>query len=238
MVKAIRKISLPGVSTHVLVVDDGSRDKTAAAAQAAGAIVVSHPTNYGVGAGFRTGLKWALKEGCNYLIHLDADGQIPPQQIPLLFAPVLKGQADVCLSSRFIESHPKNLACWKAFLLRIMAQSVGFLTGYQLTDLSCGFRCFNRKTMEVLNPHFDYDYIQETLIQSLANNAKVMEAPVTVHYDARPSGSQMSHRVFKYSFRFMMLLAYSLMDFYFLRMKNYFRQHDLIPMSALQSKIG
>ncbi len=214
VVKGVRAVQIPGVKISVVVIDDGSIDDTATLARDAGAQVLVHPRNRGVGAGFRTGLDWALEHGADLLLHMDSDGQVLAEEIPLLVDPVLHGLADVALGCRFLRGRPENLAMWKATALRGMAQLVGLVTGYRLHDLSCGFRCMNRRIMQEIRPTFDYDYIQETLIQALAHRARIVEIPVTVLYEVEPQRVAMSSRVWTYGRRFMALTGYSLLQFY------------------------
>src|SRR5579883_865456 len=97
----VAAVRIDGVEVHALVVDDGSRDATAELARGAGAEVISHPKNRGVGAAFRTGRDRAVEAGADYLVHMDSDGQILASEIPLLAAPVLRGDADLAIGSRF-----------------------------------------------------------------------------------------------------------------------------------------
>jgi glycosyltransferase involved in cell wall biosynthesis len=212
LVSEIMRLPLEGVRITALVVDDGSRDRTAEVARAAGAVVVAHPRNRGVGAAFRTGRDWALENGADFLVHMDSDGQVAPREIPLLLAPVRAGEVDLCSGSRFQKGAPAGLSTWKAFGLANVARTVGVLTGYALTDLSCGFRCMSRQVLAIVNPTYDYDYIQETLIQALAAGARVREVPVTVSYDAGDAG--MSSRTMRYMSRFFGLTGFALARFY------------------------
>jgi glycosyltransferase involved in cell wall biosynthesis len=215
VVAGVRAVHIDGVDVHALVVDDGSRDDTAALARAAGAEVISHPRNRGVGAAFRTGRDHALAAGADFLIHMDSDGQVLPAEIPRVAGPVLGGEADLALGSRFSTGEPpRNLERWKAFGLTSIARTIGLLTGYRLTDISCGFRCMNRKVMEAARPTFDYDYIQETLIQALAIGARVVEVPVTVLYEHEPARPGMSARTLRYGRRFLGLTAFGMANFY------------------------
>ena len=215
VIEEARAVRIDGVEITVVVVNDGSRDDTARIAEQAGATVLSHPKNRGVGAGFRTGRDWAVEQGFDYVVHMDSDGQVLPREIPLLFAPVASGAADLALGSRFVHGSPAHLTAWKALALKSMAKTVRVLTGYPaLTDLSCGFRCMNRKILEAVRPTFDHDYIQETLIQALAAGARIVDVPVTVLYEEAPTRKGMSGQTFRYSRKFIMLTAYSLASFY------------------------
>ena len=214
LVARARAVALPGVDVTLLVVDDGSTDDTGALAERAGATVLRHARNRGVGAAFRTGRDWALAHGFDFLVHLDADGQLLPEELPLVVTPVLRGDADLALGSRFIGKPPPNLGRWKALALAGAARGVALATGYRLSDMSCGFRCMNRHVMQSVRPTFDVDYIQETLIQALAVGARVVAVPVTVYYATSPSRKGLSKRPLRYGSRFLGLTAFALLDFY------------------------
>ena len=212
MVRRIRKIVIPGIAVTVLVVNDGSRDETAKLATEAGAVVISHSVNRGVGAAFRSGILYARKEEFDYLLHMDSDGQIAPEQIPNLLDPLLRGDADLVLGSRFCGEFPANFKRWKVNALRALAGLLSLLTGSHLSDISCGFRAMNRMVLLELNPRFDYDYIQESLLQALAARARTVDVPVIVHYNVEPTG--MSRRTLRYISRFLLIMASGLLYFY------------------------
>ena len=215
VVRRVLAVRIEGVEVRALVVDDGSKDDTAQLAEGAGAEVVRHPKNRGVGAGFRTGRDHALAQGADYLLHMDSDGQVLPEEIPLVFAPVHSGEADFVLGSRFLQgARPEHLDAWKAWGLHTLARTIGIATGYRLSDLSCGFRCMNRRILEAVRPTFDYDYIQETLIQALGAGARVVEVPVTVKYEKDPVRKGMSGATLRYTRRFLALTAWSMANFY------------------------
>jgi glycosyltransferase involved in cell wall biosynthesis len=100
----VDRVRATGLDLDVLVVNDGSRDDTAALAAAHGATVVSHPFNLGYGAALQTGYKYALRHDYDYVVQMDADGQHDPAYIPRLLEPVRAGEADVVIGSRFIEA--------------------------------------------------------------------------------------------------------------------------------------
>jgi glycosyltransferase involved in cell wall biosynthesis len=214
VVAAVRAVSLPDFVVTVLVVDDGSADDTAERARRAGAEVVVHPQNRGVGAAFRTGVEWARAHGVELLLHMDSDGQIDAAEIPLLLAPVAAGEADIAIGTRFAVGSPRALEGWKAGGLQIVARTVGVLTGQPLSDLSCGFRCMNRRVLDEVSPSFDFDYIQEVLIQAIASGARLVEVPVNVRYDLPGRRPGMSARVLRYGSRFLGLTAWALGGFY------------------------
>lgn len=210
VVEGVLAQRIEGVEITALVVNDGSRDQTAELALAAGATVISHPRNRGVGAGFRTGLVHANSLGADYLIHMDSDGQFHSDEIPLLLAPVRDGHADMTVGSRFLRERPANMGRAKARALTGVARLVGRSLGHRLTDLSCGFRCMNRSVMRKIWPTFDYDYIQETLIQAMLSDIVIEEVPVTVEYPEGEQVGAMSNRPLRYGTRFLGMTAYAL----------------------------
>jgi glycosyltransferase involved in cell wall biosynthesis len=215
LVEEARSVCIDAVDISVVVVDDGSHDDTAARAASAGARVLRHPQNRGVGAGFRTGRDAAVAAGVDYLIHMDSDGQVLPREIQRVFAPVGRGEADLALGSRFARTPaPDHMPRWQALGLRGMAGAVSVATGHPLSDISCGFRCMNQRVLGVVRPTFDYDYIQETLLQALAAGVRVVDVPVTVLYGKPHARVGMSANTIRYGCRFVGLTAYALTKFY------------------------
>ncbi len=130
--------------TEVVVVDDGSPDRTGAEAEAAGARVIRHVLNRGQGAALATGLAYALARGADVVVTFDADGQHDPEDIPALTGPILRGEADVALGSRFLDgrSNPPPL---RRALLAAARVLTNFSTGVRLTDAHNGLRAFSRE---------------------------------------------------------------------------------------------
>jgi len=214
MIVKILRLDIPKMSIVALVVDDGSRDQTARLAREAGAQVLSHGANRGVGAAFRTGLEWARENHFDFLAHIDADGQHRPEDIVRLIEPVAQGKADLAIGSRFLGAPPENLARWKSVSLQSLSRGVGRLTGCRLSDISCGLRCMNQRIMEKVVPTFDYDYIQESLLQAMAARARIMEIPVPVSYPAGPHSGRGPIETLRYILNSLALTAYALLEFF------------------------
>jgi glycosyltransferase involved in cell wall biosynthesis len=222
VVGSVLALRIPDVEITALVVNDGSADDTARLAATAGARVLSHERNRGVGAAFRTGLDFARQEGVEFLAHMDSDGQLLATDIPRVLLPVQLGLCDLALGSRFVKgtAPPAHFARWKGLALGSVSQGVGFLTGYELSDISCGLRCMNRTVIEAIRPSVDYDYIQETLLQALAARVRICDVPVTALYEAE-GNKGMSGRTLRYSRRFLKLVASGLFQFYSVRGREY-----------------
>jgi hypothetical protein len=143
----------------VLVVDDGSADDTARQAELAGAFVVRHPFNLGIGGTVQTGLKFAQRQGYDLVIRVDGDGQHDPHDIPLLHSALLAGQADVVIGSRFLDT-PHNLPIprMRRLGIRVFALMVSLLTGCRATDTTSGFFALNRRAIDTLVAYMPQDY--------------------------------------------------------------------------------
>ncbi|MEK9151101.1 MAG: glycosyltransferase family 2 protein [Patescibacteria group bacterium] len=165
------------------VIDDGSQDKTVAVAKAAGAdFVYSNGVNRGVGKTFRVAVERALENGADIMVNIDADGQFDPLDIGKLIRPILDGQADMVSADRFSLRTAKNIPWIKDVLNRFAANIIGRFMNASISDLTCGFRAYNRETMLRLNLPGDYTYTQEVIIDALGKNLKVSWIPVAVTY--------------------------------------------------------
>ena len=128
----------------VLVVDDGSRDETAAVARAHGACVVSHPFNLGYGAALQTGYKHAMRAGYRYLVQMDADGQHDPADIERLLAPLRAGVADVVIGSRFAEARGYRMGAARVVGRTFFQRLLVACGGPQVSDPTSGFQALGR----------------------------------------------------------------------------------------------
>ncbi|MHA1354548.1 MAG: glycosyltransferase family 2 protein [Candidatus Heimdallarchaeota archaeon] len=159
----------------ILVVNDGSTDKTVDEAIKAGAFVYSHEINQGLAETFRTEMKLCSELGTEIIVHTDADGQYRAEEIPNLIEQVELGY-DLVLGSRFmgtIESMPKM----KRFGNKAFSRLISLLTRRRISDGQTGFRAFTRKVAEELPIESDYTYTQEQIIRACQNNYKILEVP-------------------------------------------------------------
>lgn len=175
---------LPGIDEILVqVVDDGSQDRTLAVARTAQAdFVYTNGSNQGVGRTFRHAVEHALENGADIMVNIDADGQFDPLDIEKLVAPLLAGQADMVSADRFSEYKAKNIPWIKDFLNRLAANTIASFMNARISDLTCGFRAYNRETLLRLNLPGDYTYTQEVIIDALGKNLKVFWVPVKVTY--------------------------------------------------------
>lgn len=192
---------LPGIDeVCVVVIDDGSRDETASIARAAGAEVVSHGRNRGVGAAFQTGMEAALERRADIMVNMDADGQFDPTDIAKLVAPVVAGEADFVTASRFArkEFHPEMTAT-KFWGNQGMSWLISILTGRKFYDVSCGFRAYSRETLLRLNLHGQFTYTQESFLDLTYKGLSILEVPVQVRGTREHGQSRVASNLFRYA---------------------------------------
>jgi glycosyltransferase involved in cell wall biosynthesis len=194
--------ALPEVD--ILVIDDGSADKTGEQARKAGAKVLSHPFNMGYGVAIQTGYKYADRAGYEYLVQLDADGQHDPTGILTLLQPVINGEADFALGSRFLASSesyrpslPRRIGMkfFRFLVTRIIRQD--------LKDCTSGFQAFNARVIHFFTRDiFPCDYPDADVLISLhLAGFRMKEVPVTMYENAAGksmhSGAKPLYYVFK-----------------------------------------
>ena len=131
----------------VVVIDDGSTDRTAAVAAEKGAVVVSLPFNLGIGGAVQTGLQYARDHDFDISVQIDADGQHDPGELPKLLVPLIEGEADVVVGSRFLGEKNYKAPMLRRIGIRIFARIVSTVVGQPLTDTSSSFRAYGRPSM-------------------------------------------------------------------------------------------
>jgi glycosyltransferase involved in cell wall biosynthesis len=196
-------MSIPGIEkVKILVMDDGSSDSTALRARDAGASVISHATNHGLGSTFRESISVALSERADIMVHIDGDGQFDPSDIPLLVAPVVDGVADMVTASRFAD--PKlipRMPLVKRWGNSCVAWIVRLLTGKKFHDVSCGFRVFSRETLLRMNLFGTFTYTQESFLDLIFKNLRILEVPVKVRGVREFGESRIASSIPRYAIR-------------------------------------
>ena len=205
--------SLTGIkSIQVLVVDDGSTDKTAELARASGAQVVSHGKNRGVGAAFHSAVQFALENEADILVGIDADGQFDPAEIPALIKPILDKRADMVVGNRFTYGIPVNMSRLKYWGNRKVAQMISNITGQRFQDVSCGFRAYNRESLLRLNIFGEFTYTHETILSLMYQGLQVLEYPIKVKYFPERK-SRVAGSIFLYATQTSKIILRVLLDY-------------------------
>ena len=169
---------------EVIVVDDGSTDRTSQVAIANQAVLLRHIINRGQGAALQTGNEYALIHGADIIVHFDADGQFLASEIKDIIAPIKEQEYDAVLGSRFLGKESKMPAT-KKYLIMPLARLVNYLFfGIKLTDPQSGFRALSRKSLTVIKiEQADWAHCTEILAKIFANKLKYKEIPITVVYN-------------------------------------------------------
>jgi glycosyltransferase involved in cell wall biosynthesis len=177
----------------VIVVDDGSTDDTAHIAIAAGAEVISHTRNLGKGAAFNTGFSEVRRFTPDVLVVLDADGQHSPGEIFQVARPVLAGQADIVVGSRYIEKRSK-IPRHRELGHLLTNFIVGTLAGMHISDSQSGYRAFSPKAVSTLSFQSS-GFSVEAEMQFLAqeHNLRIVEVPITIRYSDKPKRPVLTH---------------------------------------------
>lgn len=202
VIRAVPRV-LAGIDrVTVAVVDDGSTDATVERARAAGAVVVSHPRNMGVGAAFGTGVDTALRLGADVMVNMDADGQFNPRDIAKLVAPVVEGRAGFVSCTRF--GDPR----FEPKMPRLKRRGNGWMTALinaivrptpRFTDVSCGFRAYSRETLLRMNLFGRFTYTQETFIDLAAKRIPMAEVPLRVRGVRKYGESRVARNLWRYA---------------------------------------
>jgi hypothetical protein len=178
------RAAAPGAA--VIVVDDGSDDGTACAADAAGAQVLRQPANRGKGRAIAVGLATALAAGAELIVTLDADGQHPPEAIPLLVEPIAAGRSDLVVGSRARDARlmpaGRQLSNWLSSAL--LSRAVGF----SVPDSQSGFRAMRAEVAASVRPSgARYEYETEFLFLAARQGFRIAAVTVPTVYDGAPS---------------------------------------------------
>ncbi len=166
----------------VIVVDDGSTDGTARGAETGGASVVRHPKNQGPGAAVATCFLAALEAGAGVVVTLDGDGQHNPDEIPLLSAPILEGQADIAIGSRFLDGGCA-VPLYRRFGIGVITWLYNAGARGRLRDSQSCFRAYSRRLLEEIPlTETGFGFSVEILIEARRRGYRIVEVPISCVY--------------------------------------------------------
>lgn len=172
---------------QILVIDDGSTDKTSMVAKECGVPhIVKFTKKKGLARVFQAGLDTALALGADIIVNTDADGQYKGEDIPRLVKPIIEGKADIVIGNRDIE-HIEQFSFIKKRLQRLGSWVVRQLTGSSILDATTGFRAYNREAALRLNIISEYTYTLESIIQAEHKNLAIANITITTNAVSRPS---------------------------------------------------
>ena len=177
--KLMQNIKNNLLSVDVLVINDASTDDTGIISEGLNVEVLNLPYNLGIGGAVQTGYKFALEMGYDVVLRMDGDGQHPPEEARKLAEPVLKGNVDIAIGSRYLKEGNYNPSLLRKTGTRIFSSVVSFMIRQKITDATSGFTALNRDAMKILCQEFPRDYPEvESLIILHRNNMKITEIPV------------------------------------------------------------
>jgi len=193
VVKRIKKL-YPDIKA--VVINDGSSDNTTQEAESAGAPTVSLPYNLGIGGAVQTGFKIAEKEGFEIAIQIDGDAQHDPAYLKDLVAPLLRGELDMCIGSRFLsESSVFKSTFLRRIGINFFSDLLRVLVRTHLTDPTSGFRAINRKLIKEFAASYPVDFPEPEAIEMARRfGARIGEVPVRMQ---KRLGGKSSIRYFK-----------------------------------------
>jgi glycosyltransferase involved in cell wall biosynthesis len=177
----------------VLVVDDGSADRTAEQADRAGALVLELPINLGVGGAMRAGYTYAMRHGYDLAVQVDADGQHDPREIPRLLAEMQQEQADIVIGARFAGVGSYEARGPRRWSMRLLAGVLSRVCGTRLTDATSGFKMSSRRAITLFSTNYPAEYLGDT-VESLVIAARAGLVVRQVGVAMRPrAGGTPSH---------------------------------------------
>ncbi|MFD1859734.1 glycosyltransferase family 2 protein [Aeromicrobium camelliae] len=180
--------SIPGVDElEVLVIDDGSTDRTVEVAREHGVRhFVQHTRNMGLARSFRDGVDYALQHGADVVINTDGDNQYPQERIGDLVQPILEGRADIVIGDRQTKTIA-HFSAFKKFMQAVGSQVVNKAAGTELPDAASGFRAYTRESLIRLNIITQFSYCMETIIQAGNKRLRIESVPITTNPKTRES---------------------------------------------------
>jgi len=199
--------SIPGVDViEVLVMDDGSSDRTAAVARELGVNhVISHKSNRGLAAAFTTALDEALRQGADIIVNTDGDNQYPGSEIARIVAPIADGEADIVIGDRQPATSP-HYSSVKRRLHRWGTKVVSWLAGQPIPDPVSGFRAFSREAALQLTIVTSFSYTLESILHAAHKGLRLVFVPIRTN--ARTRDSRLFCSVFEFMFRSGITLSY------------------------------
>lgn len=196
---------------EILVVNDGSTDKTAQVAENAGASVMDNIINRGLGRTVQRGYDEAIKRGANIVVQIDADGQYDPEEIPKLIEPIIENKADFVLGSR-LENLKYKMPRVKEFGNKAFSWLLRRITGTDIKDGQTGFRAIRREVLENVRSRGDFTYTQEMIIKASNEGWRIESIPVNF-YPRNAGESRLISSPIDYAWRAWIIIFRTMRDY-------------------------
>ncbi len=186
------------ITPDSLVIDDGSSDDTSKISRQAGANVIIHKNSVGLGSVFKEAVEYAVEYDYDYLLTIDGDGQFSTNEIPLLLSPIFSGEVLFTSGNRF--KHGNDIAHMskiKKFGNKMVASMVNYILNSNYTDVSCGFRAYDKEALYHLNLLGGFTYTQEVFLNLGFKGITIKEVPISVTYFPERK-SRIARSIFRY----------------------------------------
>ena len=185
---AVLIIQLKKIADKIIVCNDGSTDLTSKIAEGLGATVINHAKNLGYGAAIRSIFLKSKDLGGDILVTFDADGQHRIEDINRVINPIINGESDLVIGSRFLDESAKEVPQYRKAGIKLITKITNATIKKQLTDSQSGFRAYSKKVLNELNPsELGMGISTEILIKASAKNFRISEVPIKITYDGNTS---------------------------------------------------
>jgi glycosyltransferase involved in cell wall biosynthesis len=164
-----------------VVVNDGSTDRTSRVARDLSVPVLDLPFNLGIGGAVQTGFKYALERGYRAAVQVDADGQHPAEQVGALLEPVLRGEADMVIGSRFVAETGYEGSMQRRAGIAFLSWLCSLAARTRITDATSGFRAYGRVALEYMASYYPADYPEpEAVVLAARRGLRIREMAVAM----------------------------------------------------------
>lgn len=192
---------------EIVVVDDGSTDRTAEVARSRGAHVLQLPFNLGIGAAMQTGYRYAHAKGFDLAVQIDGDGQHDPAELPAILDPLLRDEADLVVGSRFSGAESFRSSFLRRFGIRLFAWVVSAIARQRVTDTTSGFRAVNRRGIALFASEYPHDYPEvEATVMVVRHRLRLKEVPALMRERAAGRSSITAFRSVYYMAKVLLAL--------------------------------
>ncbi len=175
-----------------VIVNDGSKDNTREICRKRGYCFLDLPINLGIGGAVQTGYKYAQRNGYEIAVQIDGDGQHDVSQLDKVIEPLVKGEADIAIGSRFIKKEGFQSSSMRRFGIRFLSVLIRICTGKKVLDVTSGYRAVNRKFIEIYAENYPGDYPEpEAIVAAVMHHGRIQEIPVVMQ--ERQGGTSSIH---------------------------------------------
>jgi glycosyltransferase involved in cell wall biosynthesis len=179
--RVIRELQAFDPGMDIVVVDDGSHDRTAGIADDSGAHVLRLPFNLGIGGAMQTGFRYAFEQSYDIAVQVDGDGQHDARELAKILAPVVSGEADLVVGTRFGGEGAYQSTAIRRVGIRVFAWTVSRIVGQRVTDTTSGFRAIGRRGIALFAADYPHDYPEvEATVMVAKARLRLLEVPVAM----------------------------------------------------------